>query len=673
MATLAQSHTPIGAPEMLDGLPTSLSGTSIKSRNSDGRSPRCEAFVMTGDKILNLTPNISPSYAKIAREQLPPQMTIAESPRFSPTDFHSVRRSRIPQRRDLFNKSQSSKEGSEEATTPIIAEEFIDIHQQQTSDQIIEDMEAKNSPVHEKPSKECVDSAMQTSICGITSTSSHPQLCQRTSSSDTYVINTDSPARESAVTVHAVNGYHHNHHRAISITPTPSTHCSPSTHRVLSFSSSSVSNDRLGQGNPATKLARHLFCLNGYTTAQVSQQLDLQNEFALLVTDQYMQLHQFQGKRIDASLREFLTRVELIGETSQRERLLQHFSRRYFECNPSLFNNSDDVHSLTCALLLLNSDLHGPNCGKKMSARDFVNNLSGTGGNYDAILLKQLYASIKQKPIVADGDVKKEASLGRALRLAEVDPESQVEYKSGWVMRKSVFDSDGNKTPFGRRGWRMWYMRLRGLALYFDRDEEVKKKSRWETFSNTILLHHAIAEPAIDYPKKQHCFRLRTANLGEYLFQTSDTSEVASWVSEINFVCACFSSRALPPAASSNSFNRPRLPALPSTASLPDQLRNHESAGSALREQLESVRQNAPPLSARGRAVHEFFYRERLLTSEIERYEKYVTILRNRLGPAVLAKLGAGSSDSTSGVHSKSDIADDVDKMSYKEALQQMG
>ena len=37
------------------------------SQNSSiqSRSPRCEAFVMTGDKMLNLNPKISPSYAKV--------------------------------------------------------------------------------------------------------------------------------------------------------------------------------------------------------------------------------------------------------------------------------------------------------------------------------------------------------------------------------------------------------------------------------------------------------------------------------------------------------------------------------------------------------------------------------------------------------------------------------
>ncbi|VDL67633.1 unnamed protein product [Nippostrongylus brasiliensis] len=148
--------------------------------------------------------------------------------------------------------------------------------------------------------------------------------------------------------------------------------------------------------------------------------------------------------------------------------------------------------------------------------------------------------------------------------MLEVDPESQVEYKCGYIMRKCVYDADGAKTPFGRRGWREWYARLRGLVLYLGRDDSDKKRSRYEMFNNAILLHHAFAEPAPDYKKKQT-----------------------------------------------------RLPKLPSSAPLAQQLKAHESAACELREQLSRVRQEAPPLKARGRPVEEFFFKERYLTQEV--------------------------------------------------------
>jgi len=101
-------------------------------------------------------------------------------------------------------------------------------------------------------------------------------------------------------------------------------------------------------------------------------------------------------------IRVFLREFALVGETQERERVLSHFSKRYLQCNPNTIPNegksykhcvnecasgvhynksntvgcscsdslcelielpclcvSDSVHTLTCALMLLNTDLHG--------------------------------------------------------------------------------------------------------------------------------------------------------------------------------------------------------------------------------------------------------------------------------------------------------------------------
>ncbi|VDK64453.1 unnamed protein product [Cylicostephanus goldi] len=69
MAAVAQS----GAREALSAYPTSPIAAACDSPSlacgdspSTTRSPRCEAFVMTGDKILNLNHHISPNYAKVS-------------------------------------------------------------------------------------------------------------------------------------------------------------------------------------------------------------------------------------------------------------------------------------------------------------------------------------------------------------------------------------------------------------------------------------------------------------------------------------------------------------------------------------------------------------------------------------------------------------------------------
>lgn len=80
--------------------------------------------------------------------------------------------------------------------------------------------------------------------------------------------------------------------------------------------------------------------------------------------------------------------------------------------------------------------------------------------------------------------------------------------------------------PFGRRKWIMSYATLRGMVFYLHKSEKIFEGCCHETFANCIRLHHAIAEIASDYTKRQHVFRLRTANFGEFLFQTSEPQEV---------------------------------------------------------------------------------------------------------------------------------------------------
>ena len=81
---------------------------------------------------------------------------------------------------------------------------------------------------------------------------------------------------------------------------------------------------------------------------------------------EYLTFFEFQGQSLEDSLRQFLSSFSLTGESQERERVMVHFSQRYHECNPQAYRSSDEVHGVTVALLLLNTDLH--------------NDVSGLGG-----------------------------------------------------------------------------------------------------------------------------------------------------------------------------------------------------------------------------------------------------------------------------------------------------
>lgn len=63
--------------------------------------------------------------------------------------------------------------------------------------------------------------------------------------------------------------------------------------------------------------------------------------------------------------------------------------------------NTDAVHTLTCAIMLLNTDLHGQNLGRKMTCSEFIDNLAelNDGDNFSKDILKYLYQAIKEHPL----------------------------------------------------------------------------------------------------------------------------------------------------------------------------------------------------------------------------------------------------------------------------------
>ena len=104
------------------------------------------------------------------------------------------------------------------------------------------------------------------------------------------------------------------------------------------------------------------------------------NEFNQLVAEEYVKLFNFQGDTLDRALRKFVKQFTIIGEAQDRERVLHFFAARYLDCNPTTFTSVgetkracvsqrhtashsrslDACHMLTCAIMLLNTDLHDP-------------------------------------------------------------------------------------------------------------------------------------------------------------------------------------------------------------------------------------------------------------------------------------------------------------------------
>ncbi|NXN26144.1 PSD3 protein, partial [Nycticryphes semicollaris] len=404
----------------------------------------------------------------------------------------------------------------------------------------------------------------------------------------------------------------------------------------------------------ARRLAKRLYHLDRFKRSDVAKHLGKNNEFSKLVAEEYLKFFDFTGMTLDYSLRTFFTAFSLIGETQERERVLIHFSSRYYQCNPNTISSQDGVHCLTCAMMLLNTDLHGHNIGKKMTCQEFIANLQGMndGKDFPKGLLKALYNSIKNEKLewAVDEEEKKKShsdstdekdngSQTKAVsRIGNSnnpfldiphDPNAAV-YKTGFLARKSHADMDGKKTPRGKRGWKTFYAVLKGTVLYLQKDEYKPEKAlSEEDLKNAVSVHHALASKATDYEKKPNVLKLKTADWRVLLFQAQSQEEMQTWINKINCVAAVFSAPPFPAAiGSQKKFSRPLLPATTTKLSQDEQLKSHEAKLKQISTELAEHRSYPPDKKLKGKEVDDYKLKDHYLEFEKNRYEIYVGLLK---------------------------------------------
>ncbi|KAF7321376.1 Sec7-like domain belongs to guanine nucleotide exchange factors [Mycena kentingensis (nom. inval.)] len=89
----------------------------------------------------------------------------------------------------------------------------------------------------------------------------------------------------------------------------------------------------------------------------------------------YLNFFEFNNLRLDSAFRRLCAKLYLKAETQQVDRILQEFSRRYWECCPeSPYGSANIVHAVSYSLLLLNTDLHVADLATRMSRTQFVRN-----------------------------------------------------------------------------------------------------------------------------------------------------------------------------------------------------------------------------------------------------------------------------------------------------------
>lgn len=123
------------------------------------------------------------------------------------------------------------------------------------------------------------------------------------------------------------------------------------------------------------------------------------------ILDAFMDVFDFNGKRVDEALRVLLETFRLPGESSLIERIMTSFAEKWCSSlNPEGITDRDAVFVLTYAIIMLNTDQHNPNFKNqpRMQFADFAKNLRGVHGgkDFDPAYLQDIFNAIKSDEII---------------------------------------------------------------------------------------------------------------------------------------------------------------------------------------------------------------------------------------------------------------------------------
>jgi len=131
------------------------------------------------------------------------------------------------------------------------------------------------------------------------------------------------------------------------------------------------------------------------------------------IVEHLVSLQNYANTFLPNALRRFFSKLEAPNDRgSYLQRLLEQFSVRFCQCNPSMGMSVDSVYVMCFSLILLSVDLSSPHVKNKMSKREFIRNTRGAveaeGAGPRAVdddLFGSLYDNVFLRGHVADQEV----------------------------------------------------------------------------------------------------------------------------------------------------------------------------------------------------------------------------------------------------------------------------
>lgn len=161
----------------------------------------------------------------------------------------------------------------------------------------------------------------------------------------------------------------------------------------------------------------------GLDKTVVGDYLGENKPFNMSVLQALIDSQNFKELGVDGALRQLLASFRLPGEAQKIDRIIDGFSKKYCQDNPTSFRNSDTAHILAFSVMMLQTDLHSSQIKNKMTPAAFVSNNRGIddGKNLPQEYLEGLYAAVQANPfsLKEDDDARTRLASQQAQTVAQ--------------------------------------------------------------------------------------------------------------------------------------------------------------------------------------------------------------------------------------------------------------
>eukprot|EP01065_Artemidia_motanka_P017251 TRINITY_DN20769_c0_g1_i1.p1 TRINITY_DN20769_c0_g1~~TRINITY_DN20769_c0_g1_i1.p1 ORF type:complete len:1175 (+),score=253.46 TRINITY_DN20769_c0_g1_i1:1500-5024(+) len=149
-------------------------------------------------------------------------------------------------------------------------------------------------------------------------------------------------------------------------------------------------------------IARFLTDAPDLDKAQVGEYVGDHGDFNIAVLDQYCRTQTLAGLPLDAAARQFLSRFTLPKEGQKIERIMEYFSKGWYDENQEGAVRSAEAALLVAVgVVMLNTDLHNPQVENKMRKEEWIRQFRGTndGEDYPADFLIGIFERVQANPM----------------------------------------------------------------------------------------------------------------------------------------------------------------------------------------------------------------------------------------------------------------------------------